>query len=67
MITMSKHFSMNVFAKGPKFREPHSINWQFNFKILMDSVEDYGRQWAKREGEELDTLSEWAKAVRSLI
>ena len=33
----------------------------------MDSVEDYARQWAKREEEELDTLSEWVKAMRSLI
>jgi hypothetical protein len=41
-----------VFAKGPK-----SINWKHNFKILMDSVEDYTRQWAKREKEDLDTLS----------
>jgi hypothetical protein len=34
----------------------------------MDSVEDYARQWAKREKEDLDTLSEWEKkSVRSLI
>jgi hypothetical protein len=33
----------------------------------MDSVEDYARQWAKREKENLDTLSEWVKSVRSLI
>ena len=33
----------------------------------MDSVEDYARQWAKREKEDVDTLSEWVKAVRSLI
>jgi hypothetical protein len=33
----------------------------------MDSVEDYARQWAKREKEDLDTLSEWVKNVRSLI
>ena len=33
----------------------------------MDSVEDYARQWAKREKEDLDTLSEWVKSVRSLI
>ena len=33
----------------------------------MDSVEDYARQWAKREKEGLDTLSEWVKSVRSLI
>ena len=33
----------------------------------MDSVSDYARQWAKRKKEDLDTLSEWIKAVRSLI
>jgi hypothetical protein len=51
-----------VFAKGPK-----SINWKHNFKILMDFVEDYSRQWAKRKKEDLDTLSEWGKSVGSLI
>ena len=57
----------DVFAKGPKYREPKSINWKHNFKILMDSVEDYARQWANREKEDVDTLSEWVKSVRSLI
>ena len=33
----------------------------------MDSLEDYARQWAKREKEDLDTLSKWVKSVRSLI
>jgi hypothetical protein len=28
----------------------------------MDSDEDYARQWAKREKEDLDTLSEWVKS-----
>ena len=56
-----------LFAKGPKYRESKSINWKHNFKILMDSVEDYASQWAKREKEDLDTLSEWVKSVRSLI
>jgi hypothetical protein len=32
----------------------------------MDSVEDYSRQRAKREKENLDILSEWVKSVRSL-
>ena len=57
----------DVFAKGPKYREHKSINWKHNFKILMDSVEDYARQWSKREKEDLDTHSEWVKSVRSLI
>jgi hypothetical protein len=56
-----------VFAKGPKYHEPKSINWKHNFKILMNSVKDYARQWAKHEKENLDTLSEWVKSVRSLI
>ena len=33
----------------------------------MNFVEDYARKWIKREKEEIDTLSEWAKAIRSLI
>jgi hypothetical protein len=33
----------------------------------MDSVEDYARQWENREKEDLYTLSEWMKSVRSLI
>jgi len=58
----------NILAKGPKYREPQPINWNYNFKILMDAVEDYARKWIKREKEdELDSLSEWVKAVRSLI
>jgi hypothetical protein len=28
------------------------------------SVEDYAKQWTKREKEDLDTLSEWVKSVR---
>jgi hypothetical protein len=32
----------------------------------MDSVADYARQWTKREKEDLYTLSEWVKSVRSL-
>jgi hypothetical protein len=34
---------------------------------LMDCVEDYARKWAKPEHEDLDTLSEWVKRVRSLM
>jgi hypothetical protein len=45
----------------------HMINWKHNFKILIDSVEDYARLWTRREKEELYTLSEWVKSVRSLI
>ena len=55
------------FTKGPKYREHKSINWKYNFKILLDSVEDYARQWARREQGDSDTPSEWVKSVTSLI
>ena len=57
----------NILAKGPKYREPQPINWKYNFKLVMDSVEDYARQWARREKDEVDTLSEWVKSVRSSV
>jgi hypothetical protein len=56
-----------VFAKGPTYCEPKSINWRHNFKILMNFVEGYANQWTKREKEDLDTLSECVKSVRSLM
>ena len=57
----------DVFAKGPKYRESKSINWKHNFTILMDSVEDYARRWAKCEKGDLDNHSKWVKSMRSLI
>ena len=65
---MENDLLRDVLAKGPKYREPRRINWNHNFKTIMDSVEDYARKWAKKEQEkETDVLSEWVKAVRSLI
>ena len=56
-----------LLSKGPKFREPPAFTWRQNFKIIMDSVEEYARGWAKREEEDLDSLSEWIKQIRSLV
>jgi hypothetical protein len=30
-------------------------------------VKEYARQWAKSEGEELDTLSQWIKIVANIL
>ena len=57
----------DLFFKGPKFRPPRSINWRYNFKLLMDSVEEYARRWAKREKVDVNTLSEWIKTIRTHI
>ena len=32
-----------ILTKSPRFCEPQSINWKYNFKLLMDSLEDYVR------------------------
>jgi len=57
----------NTLRKGPEYREPHHINWNQNFKLLMDSIEDYARKWGKQEEVELDILSDWVTSIRSLI
>ena len=32
----------------------------------MGAIEDYARKWIKREQEDIDSPSEWLKAMRSL-
>ena len=58
---------LNIISNTSLRNEPKCINWKHNFKIIMDSLEDYARQWATRENEDLDTLSELVKSVSSLI
>ena len=45
-----------MLSKGPKYRESKSINWKYNFIILMDSVEDYAGQWIKYKKELLQEM-----------
>ena len=47
-----------LLLKGPKFREPKSFSWKQNLEIIMNSVGDYAKRWAKEENVEVDTLSE---------
>ena len=41
------------------------INWKYNLKLLIESIEDFTRKLTKPEKEA--TLSKWVKSVRSLI
>ena len=36
----------DILSKGPKYREPTTFSWKYNFKLVMDSVDDYARRWA---------------------
>jgi len=56
----------NTLCKGPKYRDPQHINWNQNLKLLMDSVEDYARKWAKQEEVELDTLSQVTHSEKNI-
>ena len=56
-----------ILAKGPKYRDPQSINWKHNFNILINSVEGYVRKWTNREKEKVDTILKWVKALMLLI
>ena len=53
----------DILSKGPKYREPRSFTWKQNSKLILDSVEEYARRWAKKE----EALSEWVKSVMSLV
>jgi len=64
---IDNEYLRNILVKCPKYREPQSINRKYNFKLMMDSVEDYTRKWTKREKEGVDTPSEWVKTFRSVI
>ena len=56
-----------LIIKGPKFRENKSFTWKDNFNNIMNSVEDYARNWAKEEESDVNTLSEWIKSIRKII
>jgi len=33
-----------LITYGPKFRERNTMNWNLNFKLIMDAVEHYARK-----------------------
>ena len=47
----------DIISKGPKYQEPKPFSLKYNFKLIMDSVEDFARRWAKQEKEETSSLS----------
>ena len=54
----------DILSKGPKYREARPFSWKYNFKLVMDAVEQYAKDWARREEVEVDCLSEWVKSIR---
>jgi len=56
LATVTNDNLRNTLRKGSKYRKSQHINWNQNFEVLVDSVEDYVRKWVKQEEVELDTL-----------
>ena len=47
-----------LLEKGPKYREQNNIDWHLNKKILTKAVDDYVKNWSKREGCHVSALEE---------
>ena len=45
----------DILSKGPKYREPGAFTCKQNSKLILDSVKEYTRRWAKKEDVEVDT------------
>ena len=56
-----------LISKGPSFREQNNINWQLNYEICAESVKEYKRKWANKEGVDKNLLNEWEGTVLSLL
>ena len=56
-----------LLEKGPKYREHNVIDWKLNKKILLTVVDDYARNWSKREGYHVSALEEWSETVKLII
>lgn len=59
---------MKFIFKCPKYSEPKSFSSKQNSASMMENdVEDYARCCAKKEENEVDTLSEWDISIASLV
>ena len=53
--------------KGPKYREQNIFDWKLNKKILLTAIDDYAKNWSKREGSHVSALEEWSETVKFII
>ena len=55
-----------MFDKGPKYREPKSINWKSNFNIFYGFGRELYHMMCKVDKKSMNTFSKFDKAVRSV-
>ena len=56
-----------LLEKGPKYREQNTIVWKLNKKVLLTAIDDYAKNWSKREGYHVSALEEWLETVKLII
>ena len=56
-----------LLEKGPKYREQNAIDWNLNKKIVTTAIDDYTKNWSKREGCHMPELEEWSVTVKLII
>ena len=57
----------DLIAKGPKYRQPCKVEWDTNFSLSYEAVDQYALRWAKREMVEFPVLSSWKEMVKGQI
>ena len=56
-----------LLSKGPKYREENTIDWDLNKNILITAVDDYAKNWSKREGVPVSVLNEWSLTLKLIV
>ena len=56
-----------IFSKGPKYREPRTINFQADLRIIFDALEEYVITWSKREKTDPSVLSDWLHLIKTKV
>ena len=56
-----------LLSKGPKYREENTIDWDLNKNILITAVDDYAKNWSKREGVPVSVLNQWSLTLELII
>ena len=53
-----------LLEKGPKYSEQKIIDWHLNKMILITAIDDYTKNWSKREGYHVSGLEELSETVK---
>ena len=56
-----------LVAKGPKYREPNTVNWKATETMFLESIDLYTKNWSKREQVDLKYLSQWKDHLNELV